>query len=59
MATGEEVTIEGEVVTADHENIIMPDGEVISNVTEAANGDGRTSPDDAVVYTRHSTELPS
>jgi thioredoxin reductase (NADPH) len=32
--TGEEVTIEGERVTADHEKIIMPDGEVISNKTE-------------------------
>jgi thioredoxin reductase (NADPH) len=32
--TGEEVTIEGEHVTADHQNIIMPDGEVISNVAE-------------------------
>ena len=31
MPTGEEVTIEGEIVTADHESIIMPDGEVISN----------------------------
>jgi thioredoxin reductase (NADPH) len=32
--TGEEVTIEGEHVTADHQKIIMPDGEVISNVAE-------------------------
>jgi thioredoxin reductase (NADPH) len=31
MLTGEEVTIEGEIVTPDHEAIIMPDGEVISN----------------------------
>jgi thioredoxin reductase (NADPH) len=34
VASGEEITIEGEVVTADHENIIMPDGEVISNQPE-------------------------
>ena len=34
MPTGEEVTIEGEHVTADHENIIMPDGKVVSNKTE-------------------------
>jgi thioredoxin reductase (NADPH) len=34
MATGEEVTNEGERVTADHENIIMPDGEVVSNHAE-------------------------
>ena len=33
--TGEEVTIEGEIVTADHEAIIMPDGEVISNHADA------------------------
>jgi thioredoxin reductase (NADPH) len=39
--TGEEVTIEGEHVTADHQKIIMPDGEVISNLPEevAAQGD--------------------
>ena len=39
--TGEEVTIEGEHVTADHQKIIMPDGEVISNIPEevAAQGD--------------------
>jgi thioredoxin reductase (NADPH) len=34
MPTGEEVTIEGERVTQDHENIILPDGEVISNKAE-------------------------
>ncbi len=34
MPTGDEITIEGELVTADHENIILPDGEAISNVTE-------------------------
>ena len=39
MPTGEEVTIEGEVVTADHKRIIMPDGEVISNKVEASAGD--------------------
>jgi thioredoxin reductase (NADPH) len=32
--SGEEITIEGERVTADHESIIMPDGEVISNHPE-------------------------
>jgi thioredoxin reductase (NADPH) len=39
--TGEEVTREGERVTADHENIIMPNGEVIPNKIEgdAAHGD--------------------
>ncbi|MDQ3134346.1 MAG: hypothetical protein M3Q76_06010, partial [Acidobacteriota bacterium] len=31
-ATGEEITMEGEVVSADHERITMPDGEVISNI---------------------------
>jgi thioredoxin reductase (NADPH) len=41
MPTGEEVTIEGERVTPDHQKIIMPDGEVISNKpeTEPAVGD--------------------
>ena len=32
MPTGEEVTIEGERITANHEKIIMPDGEVVSNL---------------------------
>ena len=36
MPTGEEVTIEGEHVTADHQAIITPDGHIVSNVTEAA-----------------------
>jgi thioredoxin reductase (NADPH) len=37
MPTGEEVTIEGEIVTADHQAIIEPDGTMISNgVTVAA-----------------------
>ncbi|HET9531355.1 MAG TPA: thioredoxin-disulfide reductase [Blastocatellia bacterium] len=41
MPTGEEVTRQGERVTSDHENIIMPDGEVISNKAEedAVHGD--------------------
>jgi thioredoxin reductase (NADPH) len=40
MPTGEEVTMEGEVVTPDHKKIILPDGEVISNkVEEATAGD--------------------
>ncbi len=42
VASGEEITIEGERVTADHESIIMPDGEVISNKadeTESVHGD--------------------
>ncbi|HEX8847448.1 MAG TPA: thioredoxin-disulfide reductase [Pyrinomonadaceae bacterium] len=40
MPTGEEVTIEGEIVTSDHKRIIMPDGEVIPNkVEEATAGD--------------------
>jgi thioredoxin reductase (NADPH) len=34
MPTGNEVTIEGELVTADHEKIIMPDGEVVMNKPE-------------------------
>ena len=34
VPSGEEVTIEGERVTPDHEKIIMPDGEVVSNMPE-------------------------
>ena len=40
MSSGEEVTMEGEVVTPDHKKIILPDGEVVSNkVEEASAGD--------------------
>jgi thioredoxin reductase (NADPH) len=40
MPSGEEITIEGERVTADHEKIILPDGEIVSNKPEdAAHGD--------------------
>ena len=34
MASGEEITIQGEIVSADGEQITMPDGEVISNKAE-------------------------
>jgi thioredoxin reductase (NADPH) len=34
MASGEEVTIQGEIVSADGESVTMPDGEVISNKAE-------------------------
>src|SRR6185503_7545712 len=34
LPTGDEITIEGEIVTADHETIIMPDGEAVSNSVE-------------------------
>jgi thioredoxin reductase (NADPH) len=40
VPTGEEITIEGERVTADHQNIIMPDGEVISNIAEEVSAQG-------------------
>lgn len=36
MPTGEEVTMEGEVVTQDHKKIILPDGEVVPNTMEEA-----------------------
>ena len=39
MPTGEEVTIEGERVTPDHEQVILPGGEVISNKPEAEAGE--------------------
>ena len=38
--TGEEITIEGERITADHEKIIMPDGEVIPNLPEEVAAEG-------------------
>ncbi len=56
IASGEEVTMEGEVVSADREQITMPGGEVVPN---HPNGDGKPSDDNSVVYARHSTELPS
>ncbi len=40
VPSGEEITIEGEHVTADHQNIIMPDGEVISNRAEEVSAQG-------------------
>ena len=36
MPTGDELTIEGERVSADHSSLITPDGKVISNKTEVA-----------------------
>jgi thioredoxin reductase (NADPH) len=57
-ATGEEVTIEGEIVSADHEQITMPDGEVVSNhPDEQPPTDGAAQ--HGVVYARPSTELSS
>ena len=56
-ATGEEVTIEGEVVSADHEQITMPDGEVVSNHPDVQPPADTSQPE--VVYARPSTELPS
>jgi len=57
-ATGEEVTIEGEVVSADREQITMPDGEVVSNIAEnQPPADTAAQPE--VLYARPSTELSS
>jgi thioredoxin reductase (NADPH) len=36
MPTGEEITIEGEVITPDHKAIITPEGTIIPNVVAAA-----------------------
>jgi thioredoxin reductase (NADPH) len=58
MASGEEVTIEGEIVSADHESVTMPGGEVVSNTTEAPAA-AATSEQAEVVYARPSTELSS
>ncbi|MDT7688223.1 MAG: thioredoxin reductase [Acidobacteriota bacterium] len=55
MASGEEVTIEGEVVSADHESVTMPGGEVVSNKSETP--DGTSAAQAEVVYTRPSSEL--
>jgi thioredoxin reductase (NADPH) len=57
--TGEEVTREGEVVSADHEQITMPDGKVVSNIPEdqPPPTDGSAQPE--VIYARPSTELSS
>jgi hypothetical protein len=30
--TGEEITIDGEIVSPDHGTLILPDGEVVSNI---------------------------
>ena len=40
VPTGEEVTIKGERVSRDHERIIMPDGEVVSNVADESEAVG-------------------
>ena len=55
--TGEEVTIEGEVVSADHEQITLPDGEVVSNHPDEQPPADTTQSE--VVYARPSTELQS
>jgi thioredoxin reductase (NADPH) len=39
MPSGEEITIEGEHITADHEAIITPDGHMVSNKTEVVVGE--------------------
>jgi thioredoxin reductase (NADPH) len=59
MLGGEEVTIEGEVVTADHENIIMPGGEVVPNHPDGPEGTPEGAGGAGVVYARPSSELPS
>lgn len=59
MSTGEEVTIEGEVVSADHQLVTMPDGEVVSNIPADAGGAGVGAEQAEVVYARPSSELPS
>ncbi|HEX6182790.1 MAG TPA: thioredoxin-disulfide reductase [Pyrinomonadaceae bacterium] len=57
-STGEEVTREGEVVSADREQVTMPDGEVVSNQPDGQPpADGSAQPN--VVYARPSTELAS
>ncbi len=57
--TGEEVTIEGEIVSADHESIIMPGGEVIPNKPAEYESDEANAQKVGVVYARPNTELSS
>ena len=57
MASGEEVTIEGEVVSADHESVTMPGGEVVNNTTEAPDNTPSPGEQAEVVYARPSSEL--
>ncbi|HEX7957413.1 MAG TPA: thioredoxin-disulfide reductase [Pyrinomonadaceae bacterium] len=58
--TGEEVTIEGEVVSADREQVTMPGGEVVSNIAEDQPPPADpAAPQPEVVYARPSTELQS
>jgi thioredoxin reductase (NADPH) len=59
MASGEEVTIEGEVVSADHEQITMPDGEIVPNHPDGPVGTPESIDGAEVVYARPSTELSS
>jgi len=39
MPSGEEVTMEGEHITADHKAIITPDGHMVPNQSEVAVGE--------------------
>ena len=57
--TGEEVTREGEVVSADHASVTMPDGEVVSNLPDEPQPPADPANQPAVVYVRPSTELSS
>src|SRR2546422_11534680 len=41
MPSGEEVTIEGEHITPDHEAIIMPDGNIVPNKPEVGELEAR------------------
>ncbi|HZI19673.1 MAG TPA: thioredoxin-disulfide reductase [Pyrinomonadaceae bacterium] len=59
VPSGEEVTIEGEVVSADREQVTMPDGEVVSNRPEAAEEGAPHGEPAGVAYARPSTELQS
>ena len=61
--TGEEVTIEGEVISADHKQVTLPGGEVVAN--KPAGADGADSDaiacgeESQIVYARPSSELQS
>ena len=48
-----------ERVSADHEKITMPDGEVVSNKPDGASGDSASGEQADVVYARHTSEFSS
>jgi thioredoxin reductase (NADPH) len=59
MLNGEEVTMQGEVVSADRESVTMPGGEVLPNHPSETDGDTPPREHGEVLYARPATELQS